>query len=155
MENLRHLVIADIQLRTPPRIYDDEEVLFRQGSKAESVFFIESGEVALFLSTLDRRMVFVKTAGPGEVLALSPALNEHAYAATARALVPLRAGVLRRQDLHALCVRHPGLREAAEECVRAAHARAAGKRTAPTDMASKVLRAALHFLSRKSVPECE
>lgn len=36
LEDLRYLVIADLQLRKPPRIYDDEAVLFRQGDKADS-----------------------------------------------------------------------------------------------------------------------
>jgi CRP-like cAMP-binding protein len=149
MEDLRHLVIADLQLRTPPRIYDDEEVLFRQGSKADRVFFIESGEIALFLSTLDRRRVFVKTAGVGEVLGLASSLQDLDYVATARALAPLRVGVLSSQDLHILCGRHPGLRQALEACVRTAHAATARQPTTRREMALSVVRAGLRFFSKK------
>lgn len=155
LENLRYPVIADLQLRTPPRIYDDEAILFRQGDGASNVFLIESGEVALFLSTLDRRRVFVKTAGPGEVLGLASALEDLDYVATARALAPLRVGALGSQDLHFLCRRHPGLRQAVETCVKAAHATTPGRSIPSGATASSPLRAALRFFSKKPVRPSE
>jgi CRP/FNR family transcriptional regulator len=70
-------------LRLPGRA-----VVFRENEIADGVFFIYEGQLKLSATSPDGRVMILQLAVAGDILGLSPALNEVQYEVTAETLEP-------------------------------------------------------------------
>ena len=67
------------------KVYPKGTVLFQQGTPVDGVYVVESGEVRLFLPTLQGRSQLLDVAGPGTILGLSESMSGDNHRVTAEA----------------------------------------------------------------------
>jgi CRP-like cAMP-binding protein len=80
--------------------YEENEVVFRDGDTAESIYFVAAGGVSLEICAPGIGCRRILTMGPGELVGWSAVLGQSRLTATARAmnatgLVQVHAGLLR------------------------------------------------------------
>ena len=63
-------------------------ILFVEGQTPRGVFIVCSGKVNLSTTSREGKILILKTAGPGEVLGLSPTLSCVTYETTAETAIP-------------------------------------------------------------------
>lgn len=88
--------------------FDVDDVLFREGQKAEHVYLVVSGKLALELtpSTVYRKQLV--SVAPGEMLGWSSLVDEHPqFAATAVVVEPTRLVLIDGVRLRAICDNDP------------------------------------------------
>jgi CRP/FNR family transcriptional regulator, cyclic AMP receptor protein len=87
-------------------------VLFREGDQAESVCLVESGKVAVRISTPEGALVTVAVLGPGSAVGeLALVGDDQHRTATVQALEPVVALTLFRRDFAELRRQHPSVTE--------------------------------------------
>lgn len=102
------------------RRFRREQAIFYQGDPGDSLFIIESGAVKIVLaSPEDEEQAIIATLGPGEFFGELALLDGAPHSATAVALEPTEALVLRRDAFLELIDRQPGLRRALLEALAA------------------------------------
>ena len=67
------------------RVYPAGATLFQQGSAVRGVYMVESGQVRIFLPTMQSRLQLLGVAGPGTVLGLSESMSGDFHRVTAEA----------------------------------------------------------------------
>ena len=88
------------------------EVLFHEGDRAEGVHLVESGKVAVRISTPDGAVVTVALLGPGSAVGELALLgDDERRTATVQAVEPTVALTLRRRDFAELRRQHPSVTE--------------------------------------------
>jgi CRP/FNR family transcriptional regulator, cyclic AMP receptor protein len=87
------------------------EVLFHEGDRGESVFLIESGKVAVRISTPDGALVTVALLGPGSAVGELALLDDERRTATVQAVESAVALSLYRRDFAELRRQHPSVTE--------------------------------------------
>jgi CRP-like cAMP-binding protein len=83
------------------------ETVFAQGDRAERLFILISGKVAIRFKPHDGEILTVSTITPGGVFGWSAALDRAAYSSCAVALEPSEAISISGVDLRHLCSTHP------------------------------------------------
>jgi len=87
-------------------------VLFHEGDRAESVYLIEGGKVAVRISTPEGALVTVAVLGPGSAVGELALLGDDEHrTATVQAVEPVVALTLRRRDFAELRRQHPSVTE--------------------------------------------
>jgi CRP/FNR family transcriptional regulator, cyclic AMP receptor protein len=88
-------------------------VLFREGDRAESVYLVESGKVAVRISTPEGALVTVALLGPGSAVGELALLgdDDERRTATVQAVEPVVALSLLRRDFAELRRQHPSITE--------------------------------------------
>jgi CRP/FNR family transcriptional regulator, cyclic AMP receptor protein len=88
------------------------EVLFREGDHGDSVYLVQSGKVAVRISTPEGALVTVALLGPGSAVGELALLGEdERRTATVQAVEPVAALALRRRDFAELRRQHPSVTE--------------------------------------------
>jgi CRP/FNR family transcriptional regulator, cyclic AMP receptor protein len=88
------------------------EVLFREGDHGDSVYLVQSGKVAVRISTPEGALVTVALLGPGSAVGELALLGEdERRTATVQAVEPVVALALRRRDFAELRRQHPSVTE--------------------------------------------
>ncbi|MEM2856874.1 MAG: cyclic nucleotide-binding domain-containing protein [Candidatus Nitrosocaldaceae archaeon] len=72
-------------------IFKEGEIIFREGDKADSIYFITHGRVALELSTAHKGKIIIQTIGKDEVLGISWLFPPYKWHFDARAIELTRA----------------------------------------------------------------
>jgi CRP-like cAMP-binding protein len=72
------------------RDFEVQEVVFREGQPAESLYLVVSGNVSLEICASGPGCRQILTLGPGELLGWSSLLDQSCYTARARAVEPTR-----------------------------------------------------------------
>ena len=103
------------------RRYKRDQVVFYQGDPGDSLFIIESGAVKIVLAPPDEdeEKAIIATLGPGEFFGELALLDGAPHSATAVALEPTDALVLRREAFLQMIDTQPGLRRALLESLTA------------------------------------
>lgn len=87
--------------------FDKHDVVFQEGDRAKSVFFVVSGKLSLELSpSTDYRKQLV-CVGPGEMLGWSALVENTRFAATAIVMEPARLVSVDGERLRAICDADP------------------------------------------------
>ena len=81
-------------------------LLFQQGSPAEGVYLVESGEVRVLLSTGKAQRQLLEVAGPGTILGLSESMTAEKYRITAVAADETTAVFIPRVEFLAFLHQH-------------------------------------------------
>lgn len=89
------------------RNFGTDEVIFRQGSAADTVYLVIRGTVALEICASGVGCKRILTIGSGELLGWSPVLEQGQLTATARALEPTECVCLPGAQVLALCEHDP------------------------------------------------
>jgi CRP/FNR family transcriptional regulator len=82
-----------VQVRYPARAQ-----IFREGERARAVHVLCTGQVKLFATSREGKVMILKIAWPGDVLGLSALLNEDVYEVTAETLEPCQLKTMRREE---------------------------------------------------------
>jgi CRP/FNR family transcriptional regulator, polysaccharide utilization system transcription regulator len=82
------------------------DTLFDQGSRAEGVYLVESGEVSMLLSTGRSQRQLVDVAGSGTILGLSESMSAENHRITAVAADETRVVFIPREEFLAFLQRH-------------------------------------------------
>uniref|UniRef100_E6QN95 Transcriptional regulator, Crp/Fnr family n=1 Tax=mine drainage metagenome TaxID=410659 RepID=E6QN95_9ZZZZ len=72
--------------------------LFAEGDPARNVFVICSGQVKVFSSSRDGRIMILKIAGPGDLLGLNAVLAEVPHEVTAETIEPCQVKTMRKEE---------------------------------------------------------
>jgi CRP-like cAMP-binding protein len=110
LDLFRGLAPRDVELlaaRCHRRSFTPQEIIFGQGDRAESLFILISGKVAIRFKPHDGELLTVSTISPGGVFGWSAALDRAAYTSCAVALEPSEAISISSADLRHLCSTHP------------------------------------------------
>jgi CRP/FNR family transcriptional regulator, cyclic AMP receptor protein len=87
-------------------------VLFREGDRAESLYLVESGKVAVRISTPEGALVTVALLGPGSAVGELGLIGDDEHrTATVQAVEPVVALILFRRDFEELRRQHPSVTE--------------------------------------------
>ena len=87
-------------------------ILFREGERADCVYLIESGKVAVRISTPEGALVTVAVLGAGSAVGeLALVGDDEHRTATVQAVEPVVALTLRRRDFAELRRQHPSITE--------------------------------------------
>ncbi len=84
-----------------------QERIFGQGDRAERLYILTSGKVAIRFKPHDGETLTVSVISPGGVFGWSAALDRAAYTSCGVALEPSEAISISGQDLRRLCSTHP------------------------------------------------
>jgi CRP-like cAMP-binding protein len=129
--------LADVDRHTRTVAFQEGELIYHAGDRAERLFVVVTGAVKLTRVSAEGREVLTDVLVSGEFLGALPALGQERYAETARALTPACVLVFGARDVDALLRRHPTVAVATLTAVsaRLAGAQAAIERftTAPVD----------------------
>ena len=98
--------LAELDRIKVTRQYKAGDVLMEEGVMPESIQVIHSGRVKLSSSSPEGKKFILNVAEPGEVLGLGSAISGRPAEATAEALEPVEAHVVRRADFIRLMQRH-------------------------------------------------
>ncbi len=88
--------------RLKPVVFNPQEVMFKEGSKGDSLYIIESGEI-----TLTRNGDQIGTIAPGDIVGEIALLSNSSRTATAKATNLVKAMELNRHDFEAICKHAP------------------------------------------------
>ena len=95
------------------RRYHKNETIFHQGDPGDSLYIVESGSVKIELPSPEgEEVAIIATLGRGEFFGELALLDGAPHSATAVAIEPTRALVLRREAFESLIETQPGLRRA-------------------------------------------
>ncbi len=72
--------------------------LFTEGDAARNVFVICSGQVKLYSTSREGRILILKIAGPGDLLGLNAALAEAPHEVTAETIEPCQLKTVRKEE---------------------------------------------------------
>jgi CRP/FNR family transcriptional regulator, cyclic AMP receptor protein len=87
-------------------------ILFHEGERAESVYLVETGKVAVRISTPEGALVTVAVLGPGSAVGeLALVGDDEHRTATVQAVEPVAALALFRRDFAELRRQHPSVTE--------------------------------------------
>ena len=89
--------------------FKKDEVIFREGERANRFYLIESGEVILTADDSSDRPVLIDTIGAGDLLGWSWMFPPYAWRFSARATKPTKAIFFYGTILREYCERHPAL----------------------------------------------
>ena len=89
--------------------YGAGQTLFREGDRADHVFLIRKGMVALQIHGTARGRVTLQTVGPGEMLGWSWLIPPYEKQFTAEAIEPVQAVKVDARQLRGLCAENPVL----------------------------------------------
>ncbi len=81
-------------------------LLFREGNAPQAVYILCSGQVKLFCSSEEGKILILKLASAGDLLGLSAAIAEEPYEASAETLEPTQIKRIRQQDFLSFLDRH-------------------------------------------------
>ena len=88
------------------------DVLFHEGDHAETVYLVESGKVAVRISTPEGALVTVALLGPGSAVGELALIGDDEHrTATVQAVEPVVALALRRREFAELRRQHPSVTE--------------------------------------------
>lgn len=88
------------------RVFPTGSVLFEQGSEAEGVYVVESGQVRVFLPSAQCRPQLLDIASAGAILGLSETMSGETCRVTAEAGEPTTIGFIPRQKFMAFLEGH-------------------------------------------------
>ena len=83
--------------------------IFTEGEACDGLWVVAEGRVKVFRVSAAGREQVLHVEGPGATLGEVPLFDRAGYVASASAMTPARLHWLPRQDLDALCRRHPGI----------------------------------------------
>lgn len=89
------------------RHYKPGEMIFSEGDPCEGLYVIESGAVKIFKISPSGREQVLTIEGPGASVAELPVFDGGNYPASAVAESESALLLIRKKDLHALCLEHP------------------------------------------------
>lgn len=98
--------VAELLAIGTPRSFQQNTVILSEGDETDSVFFILSGRVKIFLGAADGGEVVVNTEGPGEYFG-EMALEPGNRSASVMTLEPSRIAVVKMADFRAFLMTHP------------------------------------------------
>lgn len=104
-DEVRAAMMRDSALRE----LDRDQMLFTQGSVADTFFLVDAGSVKLVQSTPDGKEMIVRFIRPGEVIAAVALLPGGRYPVTALAAEPTRLAAWSAQRMRELVQMHPPL----------------------------------------------
>lgn len=81
------------------KTYQKGEVIFMEGDPGEAVYYIKSGKIKLYKTSLEGREVTLNILGPGSIFAEVTMFNNLEYPATAMVLEDVLVGMIRNDDL--------------------------------------------------------
>lgn len=90
-------------------VYAEDEVIFKEGDKAEKFYLIRSGKVALEINGRDKGNLRILTIGPGQILGWSWIVSPYKWHFEASALEEVRAIELDGECLRNKCEDDPKL----------------------------------------------
>lgn len=88
--------------------YQANEVIVHQGEANATLFFINSGQVAITCSH-GKKEVFVKRLDSGEIVGVGPFFDVSVWTVTLTTITPVKLMILERQPFLKLLPKHPGL----------------------------------------------
>ncbi len=83
-------------------LFDDKEIIFRQGDKAERLYMLLQGKVLLEQRLTQRITVFISAIKPGFTFGWSAMLDEDAFTSDAVCADPCKVFSFRREKIMAL-----------------------------------------------------
>lgn len=90
-----------------PRHYASGQMIFSEGDPCEGLYVVESGAVKIFKSSPSGREQVLTIEGPGASVAELPVFDGGNYPASAVAAAESTLLLIRKKDIHALCIQHP------------------------------------------------
>jgi CRP/FNR family transcriptional regulator, cyclic AMP receptor protein len=87
------------------------EILFHEGERGDSVYLVETGKVAVRISTSEGALVTVALLGPGSAVGELALLDDERRTATVQAVEPVAVLRLYRRDFAELRRQHPSVTE--------------------------------------------
>jgi CRP/FNR family transcriptional regulator len=93
--------------RVLPRHYDPGQLMFSEGDPCEGLYIVESGEIRIFKTSPNGREQVLTFEGPGSSVAELPVFDGGTYPASAAAVTPTTALLIRSKDFHAICLENP------------------------------------------------
>jgi CRP-like cAMP-binding protein len=104
--NLNPNLLQALRGMKPARRFQKGATLFDQGSRAEGVYLVESGEVSMLLSTSGSQRQLVDVAGSGTLLGLSESMSAEKHRITAVAADETRVIFIPREEFLAFLQGH-------------------------------------------------
>jgi CRP-like cAMP-binding protein len=89
-------------------VYDQEQTVFSQGDKAETMYVLASGRISIRYKPYDGEILTVADVHPGDIFGWSAILRRPAYTSCAVALEPSRVISISGDGLRQLCRARPG-----------------------------------------------
>jgi CRP-like cAMP-binding protein len=83
--------------------FEEDEIIFREGSIGEQVYLIQQGQVAIEVYSSGRTGTIILTVGPGQLLGWSSFFSGKHKTAKSRAVTPTRAIAIDAPKLRAAC----------------------------------------------------
>lgn len=105
--NLEEAALKDLAAHAVERSLAREEMLFIVGEEADGLFIVVSGAVRVFRAGADGREQVLYTAYAAATLAEVPVFDNGTYPATAVADEETIILLIAKQDVHAVCLKHP------------------------------------------------
>jgi CRP-like cAMP-binding protein len=90
-----------------PERYAAQQVIFRQGDRAEKLHILLTGEIEILLQPYDGEKLLVATISPGGIFGWSAALGRRQYTSDAVAVVEGEGLSIRGKALRSFCQAHP------------------------------------------------
>ncbi len=81
------------------KTYQKGEPIFMEGDPGKAVYYIKSGKIKLYKTSLEGREVTLNILGPGSIFAEVTMFNDLDYPATAMVLEEVLVGMIRNEDL--------------------------------------------------------
>jgi CRP-like cAMP-binding protein len=88
--------------------YESEEIIIQQGDSGSTLYFINSGMVAMTCRR-GTKEIFLKRLKPGEIVGVGPFFDISVWTVTLRAMSAVKLQILQRQAFQDLEPQHPGL----------------------------------------------
>lgn len=109
MKDLEENYLKQITGCASNAVYTEDEVIFKEGDKAEKFYLIRSGKVALEINGRDKGNLRILTIGPGQILGWSWIVSPYKWHFEACALEEVRAIELDGECLRNKCEEDPKL----------------------------------------------
>jgi CRP-like cAMP-binding protein len=90
-----------------PERYEAQQVVFRQGDRAEKLHILLSGQIEILLKPYDGEQLMVATIDPGGVFGWSAALGRRQYTSDAVVTAEGEGLSIRGKALRGFCEAHP------------------------------------------------
>lgn len=99
------------------KVYQAKEVIVQQGDTDPTLYFINTGQVALTCRH-GKKEIFLKRMNPGEIVGVGPFFDVSLWTVTLTAMTAVQVQILEREAFLALLPQHPGLESSLSDFCR-------------------------------------
>ncbi|MFQ5694349.1 MAG: Crp/Fnr family transcriptional regulator, partial [Nitrospinota bacterium] len=98
--------MAELERITQTRLFEKDEIIFREGEPCGGMILLCQGKVKLFISAEDGRQRILDIAVPCEIIGEPALVDVEAHVLTAQAMEPVEIHAIDRTDLLAFLSKH-------------------------------------------------